>query len=440
MGRIFSFVAAGALAVVAALPARAEIEITEVVSPGGITAWLYEEHSIPILAIEASFLGGAALDPEGREGAVSLMTALLEEGAGELDATGFAEAREAVAARFGFSSSRDDVSVSAEMLTEFRDESLALFAAALTEPRFDETAFARVQAQIVSALRSEETDPDTLAGDAFYARAFPGHPYGRPAGGTPETMAALTLDDVRAAHEAALVRDRLRVAVVGDITAEELGPILDDLFGALPASGPALPEVVAPALDGSVEVIDLDIPQSVVMFGQPGIPRDDPDFIPAFVMDHMLGGGGFGSRLTEELREKRGLTYGIYTWLAPGDFGALYAGRFSSANDRVAEAIDLVRTEWLRMATEGVSEAELEASKRYLTGAYPLRFASNGSIAGQLLGLQTAGLDRDYVNERNALVEAVTVDDIRRVAQRILAPDQLSWTVVGRPEGVEATN
>ncbi len=154
----------------------------------------------------------------------------------------------------------------------------------------------------------------------------------------------------------------------------------------------------------------------------------------------MLGGGGFGSRLTEELREKRGLTYGIYTWLAPGDFGALYAGQFSSANERVAEAIDLVRTEWLRMATEGVSEAELEASKRYLTGAYPLRFASNGSIAGQLLGLQTAGLDRDYVNERNALVEAVTVEDIRRVAQRILAPDQLSWTVVGRPQGVEATN
>ena len=428
------------LATAAALPARAAIAIQEVTSPGGITAWLYEEHTIPILTIEASFLGGAALDPAGQEGAVSLMAALLEEGAGARDATAFAEAREALAARFGFSAGRDEVSVSAEMLSEGREASLELLRSALVAPRFDAPAFERVRAQTVSMLRSDETDPDRIAGQAFRAAAFPGHPYARPVDGTAESVAALDLAAVRAAHGAALVRDRLRVAVVGDITAAELAPLLDRLFGALPRSGPPLPPVAEARASGTLEVIDLDIPQSVVVFGHGGIPRDDPDFIPAFVMDHILGGGGFGSRLTDELREERGLTYGIYTYLAPDEFGPLYLGRFASANARVAEAIELVREAWADMAAEGATAAELEAAKRYLTGAYPLRFDGNGRIAGQLLGLQTAGLGIDYVNERNALVEAVTLQDLRRVAARVLQPDQLTFVVVGRPEGLEPTN
>jgi zinc protease len=429
-----------AFLVAVASPALAAIDIQPVTSPGGITAWLYEDHSIPILNIEASFQGGAVLDPPGREGAVALMTALLEEGAGELDATGFAEARESLAARFGFDFSLDAVTVSAQMLSENRDPAIGLLRSALTEPRFDDAALERVRGQLISMLRAEETDPDRIAIRAFYAQAFPGHPYARPREGTPESVAALDLAATRAAHAAALVRDRLMVAVVGDITAAELGPLLDRLFGGLPPSGPPLPPVAEAEAPGSLTVIDLDIPQSIVRFGHGGIGRDDPDFIPAFVLDHILGGGGFGSRLTEEVREKRGLTYGIYTYLAPGDFGWLYLGGFSSANARVAEAIGIVKDEWARAAAEGVTEAELQAAKRYLTGAYPLRFDSNAAIAQQLLSLQTAGLPIDYVNVRNDLVEAVSLEDIQRVAKRILHPDALTFVVVGRPEGLEATN
>jgi zinc protease len=297
-----------------------------------------------------------------------------------------------------------------------------------------------VRGQLLSSVQSDETDPDQIASRAFYAKAFPGHPYGRPVDGTPESVAALDAEAVRAAHEAMLVRDRLMVAVVGDITADELAPMLDELFGGLPESGPPLPPVAEAAAPGTVTVIDLDIPQSVVLFGHGGIARSDPDFIPAFVLDHILGGGGFGSRLMDEAREKRGLTYGIYTYLAPDDFGWLYLGRFSSANARAGEAMDIVRAEWARIAAGGVTETELENSKRFLTGAYPLRFDGNSRIAEQLLGLQTAGLDLDYVNERNALVEAVTLDDIRRVAARLLHPEALTFVVVGRPEGVDATN
>lgn len=428
------------LSLAAALPARAAIEIVPVTSPGGITAWLYEDHTIPIVTIEASFRGGAALDPEDKPGVTNLMAALLEEGAGELSATEFARARESLASRFGFRAGRDAVSISAEFLAENRAESVDLLRLALTEPRFDEDAVARVKAQVLSSLRSDQTDPDAIASREFFSQVFEGHPYARRVEGTLESVAALDAEDVRAAHAAALVRDRLFVAVVGAITPEELASMLDELFGDLPAEGPPLPPVAEPKVTGGTTIVDLDIPQSVVLFGQAGIARDDPDFIPAFVLDYILGGGGFGSRLTEEMREKRGLTYGISTFLAPNDFGWLYLGQFSSANDRVAEALEVLRAEWARMAEGGVTEAELADAQQFLTGAYPLRFDGNARIAEQLLGIQTAGLGLDYVNERNALVEAVTREDIARVAKRLLRPDQLTTVVVGRPEGVAASN
>jgi zinc protease len=438
--RAFAHASAGLALFLLALPAWAEIDIQEVTSPGGITAWLVEDHSIPILSIEADFRGGTALDPEGKEGATNLMMGLLEEGAGDLDATGFYEAVEAVAAHFNYDAGLDSVTVSAEMLSEFRDESLALFRASLVEPRFDDAAIDRVRGQVMATLRADESDPNELAGQAFFEAAFPGHAYARRSEGTPESVASLDAADMRAAHGAAMVRDRLKVAVAGDITAAELAAMLDDLFGALPASGPERPAWTAPATEGGLRVIDFDIPQSVVIFGHEGIAREDPDFIPAYVMNRILGGGGFGSRLTEEVREKRGLTYGIYTYPWPGDLGWLFMGGFSSANAVAAQAVELVRQEWARMAEQGVTEAELEDAKRYLTGAYPLRFDGNQRIADQLLGLQTADLGIDYVNERNALIEAVTVEDIARIAARLLRPDDLTFVVVGRPEGIDATN
>jgi zinc protease len=433
--------AACTAAMLALAPAvHAGIEIVEVTSPGGITAWLVTDPTIPIVTLEASFRGGAVLDPAGKAGVTSLMMSLLDDGAGDLDATGFAEAREELAARFGFSAGRDGVSVSAEMLSQNREAVVDLLRSAILAPRFDADALARVRDQALASLRADETSPNRIAGRALNALAFPGHPYAIPADGTPETVAAIGADDLRAAHRATMVRDRLHVAVVGDITAAEVGPMLDRLFGDLPEGGPDLPPVAEPALAGQLSVVDLAIPQSVVAFAQPGIPRDDPDFIPAFVMNHILGGGGFGSRLTEELREQRGLTYGIGVSLATSDYGPLIAGRFSTANARAAEALALIRAEWTRMAEEGVTQAELDAAKRYLTGAYPLRFDGYGRIANQLLGLQIDGLGLDYVNRRNALVEAVTREDIARVARHLLDPDRLTFIVVGRPEGLDPTN
>ena len=234
-----------------------------------------------------------------------------------------------------------------------------------------------------------------------------------------------------------MARDRVVISAVGDISAAELGPLLDGLLGELPETGAPMPEHVTPRLDGRVKVVEYDSPQSVVMFAGPGLKMDDPDFFAAYVLNQILGAGGFSSRLMDELREKRGLTYGVYTYLVPKDYAELWMGSFSASNEKVPEAIALVKSEWAKAATGAVTEAELRDAKTYLTGAYPLRFDGNGQIASILIGMQMSGLPIDYIESRNAKVEAVSAEDVARVAKRLLSPESLTFTVVGKPEGLE---
>lgn len=428
------------VAVVAAFPASAAVDIQEVTSPGGIKAWLVEEDSIPFAAIEIRFRGGASLDIPEKRGAINLMMALLEEGAADMDAQAFAAARERLAASYEFDTYDDAVSVSARFLTENRAEAVELLRKALIEPRFDEDAIERVRAQVLSIIRSDATDPNSIASRTFDEMAFGDHPYGSSRDGTLETVTALTRDDLVEAHQRALARDRIYVGAVGDITPEELGTLLDDLLGGLPAEGAPMPPEADFALEGGVTVVPFDTPQSVAVFGHEGITRDDPDFFPAYVANEIFGGSGFQSRLMTEVREKRGLTYGIGTYLVPMDHAELVLGQVASANDKIGEAIDVVKEEWRKISEEGVTEEELEAAKTYLTGAYPLRFDGNGPIARILVGMQMDGLPIDYIATRNDKVNAVTLADVRRVAKRIYRPDDLHFVVVGQPEGVEPTN
>lgn len=419
-----------------ALPAQAELKIQEVTSPGGITAWLVEDHNIPFTALEIQFRGGTSVDAPGKRGAVNLMTALIEEGSGDLDSVGFAEARDALAAGLTFDAYRDSVGVSARFLTENRDAAVDLLREALVNPRFDQDAVDRVREQVLSILRSNEKDPGSIASERFDAMSYGDHPYASSGDGTIATVTALTREDMFAAHAATLSRDRVYVAAAGDITAEELGLLLDRLLGDLPATGPALPGDADWLLTGGTTVIDFPSPQSTVLFGQIGIPRADPDFFAAFVLNEAMGGGRFTARLMSEIREKRGLTYGIGTYMANMDHQDLLMGQFSASNDKVAEAITVIRAEWAKAASEGITEAELAATKTYLTGSYPLRFNGNSQIASILVGMQMDDMPIDYAVTRNAKIEAVTTEDILRVAGRLFQPDALHFVVVGQPEGL----
>lgn len=420
--------------------AQAEIAIQQITSAGGINAWVVEEPSIPFVALEIRFRGGSALDAPGKRGAVNLMAGLLEEGAGDLDAQAFQTAREALAARFRFSASADMISVSAQFLSENRAQALDLLKSALKQPRFDQSAIDRVRAQVLAGIASDAVDPRSMASAALYAAAFGDHPYGTAQDGTAESVAALGRDDLLAAHRSALVRDRLYVAVVGDIAAADVGPMLDQLLGDLPLADRPLPDDVPFGLAGGVTVIDFDTPQSVALFGHAGMKRDDPDFFAAFILNHVLGAGGFESRLMTEVREKRGLTYGISSSLVPMFHAEMMLGTVASSNETIAEAIAVTRDEWRRMATEGLSAAELDTAKTYLTGEYPLRFDGNAAIASIMVGMQMIDLPPEYVINRNDYIAAVTLADVNRVAASLLRPDDLHFVVVGRPVELESTN
>lgn len=422
------------------LPARAAVDIQTVTSPGGITAWLVQDAGIPFTALEIRFRGGASLDPEGKEGAVNLMTGLIEEGTGDLDSQGFAAARDALAASFGFSADIDTVAVSAQFLTENRDQAIDLLRQAITEPRLDADAIERVRGQVLAGLRSDAKDPEAIASDILRGKAFEGHPYERSSRGTIDSVTALTRDDLVAAHKAALARDRVYVAAAGDISPEELGLLLDELLGGLPATGPDLPGRAELHLTGGVTVQAFPGPQSVVLFGHGGIKRDDPDFFAATILNEILGGGRFSARLMTEVREKRGLTYGIGTSLVGYDQAEMVMGQTAVSNDRVAEAVQVIRDEWRRMATSGITAEELAATKTYLTGAYPLRFDGNGPLATIMVNMQLIGLPPDYPKTRNDKVNAVTAADVQRVAQSLFRPDDLRFIVVGEPEGLTSSD
>ena len=423
-----------------ALPLRAAVAIQEVTSPGGIKAWLVENHDIPFTALNIRFKGGTSLDASGKRGAVNLMTALIEEGAGDLDSQAFAAARDGMAAEFGFSSDSDGVSVSARFLTETSAQATDLLHLALTQPRFDAEAIERVRGQVLQNIASSAKDPGTIASDLLSQAAFGDHPYGSSGDGTADSVQVLTRDDLLAAYHGALARDRIYVAAAGDISATDLGLMLDKLLGDLPATGAPQPADVALTAKGDVTQQSFPGPQSTISFYQGGIQFEDPDYFAATILNEILGGNGFSSRLMNEVREKRGLTYGIDTSLAAYEHAELLAGSVATSNEKATETMQVIRDVWADVAKNGVTQKEVDDTKTYLTGAYPLRFDGNKRIASILVGMQMLGLPVTYPAERNAKVDAVTLEDVNRVAAALLTPDKLTFVVVGDAVGVVSGN
>lgn len=430
--------AAVSLAFVLAPGAARAVAVEKVVSEGGITAWLVRDPTIPVIALTASFRGGAALDPDGKAGLASLVSGLLDEGAGDLDSQAFQGRLNDLSIKLHFDAGRDEFSGDLKTLKENRDAAFGMLRLALTEPRFDAGPVERVRNQLLSILASQAEDPNYVAAETWYRAAFPDHPYGRPVDGTPESIKAIEQADLKDFVGARLAKDNLVVGVVGDITAAELAPLLDSTFGALPEkAAPAAVPDVAPQNAGGIIVVARDIPQSVAVFGEAGLKRDDPDYYAAYVLNYILGGGGFTSRLTREIRELRGLAYAVYTYLDPLDHAALVMGGVATRNLRVKESIELVRAEWAGINGGSVTAEELADAKSYLTGSFALRLDTTDKLARILVYIQMNDLGIDYLDRRNGLIEGVARADLTRVAKRLFLPENLAFVVVGAPEGVE---
>jgi zinc protease len=410
--------------------------IERVVSPGGIEAWLVHEPAVPLIAVHFAFVGGAVQDPAGKAGTANLAASLLDEGAGDFDSKAFEERLERKAVELSFSAERDDVRGSLRTLTENRDEAFDDLRLALTAPRFDASDVEINRQQIMSMLRRATTSPNDIASRRWWATAFAGHPYGRPVSGTLESVPTITIDDLKSYTHRVLSRGNLKIAVVGDIDAETLKPLLDRTFGGLPAQ-PELTPIAAASPQGLGQriVVNLDVPQSVVEFGGPGIARKDPDFMAAYIVNHILGGGAFSARLYQEVREKRGLVYSIYDSLVWLDHTALFLGATATRADRTSETVDLIEKEIHRLAENGPTADELAKAKAYLTSSFVLSLDTSSKIAAMLVQLQLDDMGIDYFQRRAQLIDAVTLDDAKRVAKRLL-DNGLLETVVGRPQGV----
>ncbi len=420
------------------VPALA-LDIREVTSTSGVKAWLVEDHTNPILTLSFSFAGGQSSDPVGKEGRARLVSGLLDEGAGERDSAAFQQALSDDSISLRFSARIDRFSGGLTTLTETRDTAVELLRLALTAPRFDPEPVERIRAQVMASLRNDLQRPRTIASRAWWGASFIDHPYGRSGDGTSDSVSSVTADDLREFVNTTFVRQGLVVSAVGDIDAATLSALLDRVFGALPTFGGSTPAPnVTPKAAGQTFVVQDNVPQSVVVFGHAGIARDDADWYAASLLNEIMA-GGFGSRLTEEIREKRGLVYGVYAYLLPLDHAPLIMGGLATQNARVAESVELVRQEWKRMAEGGPTTQELADARTYLLGSFPLRLVDSDGTASVLMGLQEGGLPIDYLARRDGLYESVTLDDMKRVARRLYRPDQLTVVVVGKPEGVTAT-
>jgi zinc protease len=432
--RVIEFVAAIAATIMFAASAEATT-IERVVSPGGIEAWLVHERAVPLIAVEFAFVGGAAQDPPGKGGTATLAASLLDAGAGELDSTAFSDRLERKAIQMGFSAQRDTIRGTMRTLAENRDDAFELLRLALTAPRFDAKDIEISRAQILSQLRRETTSPTDIASRRWWETAFEGHPYGRPVNGTSEMVSGISIADLKSYAHRVLARQNLKIAVVGDIDAETLKMLLDRTFGALPEKPELYPIAnVAPRGLGRRIEVSLDVPQTVVDFGGPGIPRQDPDFMAAYLINHILGGGSTDSRLYQEVREKRGLAYSVSDNLVWLDHAAVMLGGTATRADRAGETVDLIEKEIHRFAENGPTAGELMEAKRYLNSAFVLNLDSSTKIAALLVQLELDGFDTDYFSRRTAMIEAVTLDDARRVAKRLLDKGLLV-TVVGKPQG-----
>jgi zinc protease len=430
----------GALALLTALMAfpisASATKIERIVSPHGIMAWLVYEPSVPLIAFDFAFRGGATQDPPEKPGVATMTSALLDEGAGDIDSNSFHERLEAKAIEMGFTATRDYVSGSLRTLSENQNEAFEMLTLALTAPRFDAPDVERIREEMLSSLRRATTSPNELASQRWWATAFAGHPYARPPRGTLESVPAINAEDLRAYTGKVFARDNLKIGIVGNIDAATAGTLIDRVFGGLPPHSALSPvRSASPQGLGQRIAIDLDVPQSVLIIGGAGLLRHDPDFMAAFVMNHILGGSAFSSRLYREVREARGLAYSVYSAVMPLDYTALFLSGTATRSDRTGQALEVMEAEIRKLAETGPTEEELAKAKSFLTGSFALRFDTSTKIAEQLVQLQLDDLGIDYIDKRNDLVNAVTMADVKRAAKRLLEANMLV-TVVGKPEAL----
>lgn len=415
------------------------LDIKEITSPSGIKVWLVEDHSLPVFSAKFLFLdSGSANDPIEKQGLARMVSNTMDEGAGELDAQAFQQALSDNSIRLMFSAGRDTFGGEIKALSRNKEKAIELAALALNKPRFDEEAVNRMRATNIARIQSSLSNPEWLAARLLNDVAFKNHPYAKNNGGAISSLARITPDDLRIFHKDNLTRDRLLIAMAGDISSEEAGHAADRIFAALPkkanASDP--PPVEAPH-NTKTYIYEQNIPQTVLEILFPALDHTDKDFYTLGLLNYIYGGAGFGSRLMEEARERRGLTYGIYSSIQDYRFADMMGISTSTKNESAQEVIDIVRDQMLRLHNDLVGIKELADAKSYITGSMPLSLTSTDQIASIVLSLRMNGYPIDYLDHYKENIKNITANDVQRVAKRVLDPSRMTIVMVGKPDHIK---
>jgi len=420
MRLIFCFTTVLALMVPFSRPAMA-VDIQEVTSPKGIKALLVEDYSVPIISLSLLFRGGSTQDPAGKEGTLRLVAAMMDEGSGTYDSAAFQARMEELGLELSFAAGRDSFSGSMRTLESESDNTFEMLRLAINEPRFDAVPFERMRTALITQHERSKNNPLTKGRKALRNALYKNHPYRRPVPGTVETLSDVERDDLSTMHKKLLARDNLFVGVVGAIDSKRLELVLDKVFGELPAHARLMKITEAAVEFGETINVEADLPQTNISLAFPGLKRDHKDFFAAHLMNHILGGGSFSSRLYEEIREKRGLAYSVRSFMSTNEYSAVLVSGTGTRSDRAAETLKVMREEIKKMADYGPTAAELEAAKKYVIGTYAIsNLDTSSKIAGVLVAIQQANLGNDYIDRREGYISSVTLEDVRRVAKRLL--------------------
>jgi zinc protease len=439
-------IAAVALAVVASI-AQAGIPIQQWTQPSGAQVWLVESQNAPMLDVRIDFDAGSRRDPQAQVGLAGVSAGMMSKGVkasdagSSLDENALGEAWADLGASFGGGDAGDRVSFSLRTLTypDLLAKAVALAARQLGEPAWPEAVWVRERERFVAGLREANTKPGTLAARAYNRAVFGSHPYGRET--TEESLARIGVADMQAWHARYLQACRAKVSLVGAVNRAQADALVAQLLARLPANTngqcaalPAVPEV-QPLAAASEEKIEFDSAQAHVLIGQPGYKRDDPDFFALTVGNYILGGGGFVSRLTDEVREKRGLSYSVYSYFSPG----LHAGAFTiglqTRPDQATQAVQVARETLRRFVAEGPTEAELKAAKDNLIGGFALRIDNNRKLLDNVANIAGNNLPLNYLDTWTQEVAKVTVADIKAAFARKLQPERMVTVVLGARDG-----
>jgi zinc protease len=413
-------------------------KVQEFKTPAGLKGWLVSTPDIPVLTVQLTFLNaGDKNNPKGMAGLSDFISAMMDEGAGAYDAQAFKQLLLEKNIQFRASSSSDHFSIQLRCTKDNIADLFDIMKLILFQLRFDKAAMDRIKQQMQTSLQQSLHAESTVVMDAFRQQAFPNHPYGTGTQTHLDDMPAITKEAMEQYIKDWFTQENLQITVAGAIDESQLSKHLDDILGKLPTTGHkntvGHKDLITP---GDVKVVDMDIPQSVIVFYQPGIARSDPDFYATYILCKILGDGGFKSRLWDEVREKRGLAYYIDADLKWSPHANYLVGSTGSANASVKEVIDLIRQEWEKILEKGVTQEELDFVKERMIGSYPLGFTSTKQIAGVLNQYQQDGLAPDFIAQRNNYIKKIALDDVNRVAKKLIQPKNLSFIVVGKPEGI----